>query len=164
MKFAALSGLSTVQCRAAFFLICAVGWLAPVSALAAGFADAASLGTAREYHTATLLPNGKILVTGGKINGNVPSSSAELYDPVAGTWTPTASLTDARFSHTATLLPDGKVLIAGGFGVSSILNSAELYDPAAGTWTTTGPLATARDAHTATLLPNGKVLVAGGTI
>ena len=58
-------------------------------------------------HTATLLPNGKVLVAGG--NG----TSAELYDPALGTWTPTGNLNTVRFGHTATLLPNGKVLLAG---------------------------------------------------
>src|SRR5881275_1362110 len=119
-----------------------------------------SLRTARDAHTATLLPNGKVLVAGGN-NGPAALSSAELYDPASGTWTATGSLGTAREFHTATLLPSGKVLVAGGFN-GSILSSAELYDPGSGTWTATGSLGTARQQHTATLLPNGKVLVAGG--
>ena len=123
-----------------------------------------SLGTARSRHTATLLPNGKVLVAGGN-NGGAALSSAELYDPATGTWTATGSLGTARDRHTATLLPSGKVLVAGGFNeLDGFLSSAELYDPASGTWTATGNLGTARAYHTATLLPNGKVLVAGGTI
>ena len=65
------------------------------------------------YHTATLLPNGKVLVAGGSIAA-AALSSAELYDPASGTWTATGSLGTARDSHTATLLPNGKVLVAGG--------------------------------------------------
>ena len=73
-----------------------------------------SLNTVRMTHTATLLPNGKVLVAGGYDGGSAYLASAELYDPAAGTWTPTGSLTGARYYHTATLLPDGKVLVAGG--------------------------------------------------
>jgi len=124
------------------------------------FEETGSLATARYFHTATLLPNGKVLVAGGAI-GYTPLASAELYDPATGTWTATESLHTARFFHTATLLPNGKVLVAGGAG-NGYLASAELYDPATETWTATGSLHTARDLHTATLLPNGKVLVAGG--
>ena len=120
-----------------------------------------SLATARDCHTATLLPNGKVLVAGGYDSSGY-LASAELYDPASGTWTATGSLATARDDHTATLLPNGKVLVAGGFDSSGALASAELYDPASGTWTATGSLATARCDHTATLLPNGKVLVAGG--
>src|SRR5439155_20786056 len=118
-----------------------------------------SLGTARAGHTATLLPNGKVLVTGGLVDfaGHV-IASAELYNPASGTWTATGSHRTARVSHTATLLPNGKVLVAAG---GEDRRSAELYDPASGTWAATGSLVTARDFHTATLLPNGKVLVVG---
>ena len=122
-----------------------------------------SLNAARSYHTATLLPNGQVLVTGG-FDGAVQVTSAELYDPISGTWTITGSPGAAsRQSATATLLPDGKVLVVGGYGIGNgVLASAELYDPASGIWTSTGSLATARAHATATLLPNGRVLLAGG--
>ena len=121
-----------------------------------------SMSTARQYHTATLLPNDQVLVAGGNCNSGA-TSSAELYDPVSGTWTNTGSMSDIRFTHTATLLPDGKVLVAGGADVNSnVLASAELYDPASGTWTNTGSMNTERLDHTATLLPGGKVLIAAG--
>src|SRR5438552_629043 len=120
------------------------------------FVITGSLATARNGHTATLLPNGKVLIAGGR-NGNSGLASAELYDPASGTWTATGSLATARAFHTATLLPNGKVLVAGGGN-----NSAELYDPASGPWSATGSLATARAFHTATLLLNGKVLIVAG--
>ncbi len=121
-----------------------------------------SLATARVYGSATLLPNGKVLVVGGQnTSGNL--ASAELYDPGTGLWSATGSLASARYNHTATLLPNGKVLVAGGFGNFGLLASAELYDPATGLWSATGSLTTARQFPTATLLLNGKVLVAGGS-
>ena len=122
------------------------------------FTNTGSLATARYNSTATLLPNGKVLVAGGNDSSFNVLASAELYDPASGTWAPTGSLATARGNQTATLLPNGKVLVASGSGDAS----AELYDPANGTWAPTGSLATARNSHTATLLPNGKVLVAGG--
>ena len=126
------------------------------------FVITGSLATARNGHTATLLPNGKVLVAGGGDGGSI-LASAELYDPASGTWSATGSLVFARFAHTATLLPNSKVLVAGGEGpFQSVLASAELYDPASGTWSATGSLVFARWTHTATLLPNGKALVAGG--
>src|SRR5437773_2140456 len=78
------------------------------------FEETGSLATARILHTATLLPNGKVLVAGGYNNDNPELASAELYDSASGTWSATGSLNTARYAHTATLLPNGKVLVAGG--------------------------------------------------
>ncbi len=118
-------------------------------------------------HSATLLPNGKVLVAGGAQYGLFTLTSAELYDPATGTWTATGSLTGGRTGHTATLLPNGKVLVAGGFAVDIgyggySISSVDLYDPDTGTWTSAGQLSAPRHSHTATLLTNGKVLVTGG--
>ncbi|MBM4286380.1 MAG: hypothetical protein FJ128_14225 [Deltaproteobacteria bacterium] len=115
-----------------------------------------SLNVARAKHTATLLPNGKVLLVGGE-----GLDSAELYDQDALGFSVTSPMGTARAKHTATLLPNGKVLVVGGYG-GSYLNSAQLYDPASGTWSPAGTMNTPRAGHTATLLPNGKVLVAGG--
>ena len=125
------------------------------------FSNTGSMNTARLWHSATLLRNGKVLVAGGGVAGEI--GTAEIYDPATASWSATGNLNIPRAFHTATLLPNGKVLVAGGLANSGGTQAtAELYDPATGTWTLTGSLGTPRDYHTATLLPNGKVLVAGG--
>lgn len=121
-----------------------------------------SMNMGRAAHTATLLPNGKVLIAGGFVGDERGLASAEIYDPAAKAFTQTADMTVARQSHTATLLPNGKVLVAGGFN-GNYVDSAELYDPATGRFTPTGRMVVARSGHVATLLSNGKVLLAGGT-
>jgi N-acetylneuraminic acid mutarotase len=127
------------------------------------------LGTARFYHTAVLLTNGKVLVAGGVsqlvADGGFasPLDSAEIYDPASGVWNPAGNFSTARGAHTATLLQDGRVLIAGGALVNvDSTASVQLYNPATGAWSAAANLNTARSAHTATRLADGRVLVAGG--
>lgn len=134
--------------------------------------SAADMRFARWYHTATLLPSGKVLVVGGAYAEALPS--AELYDPETNTWSDAANLNFARLQHTATLLANGKVLIAGGaqdsgaqdigdsFFSGPAIASTELYDSSTNTWSVVGNLGTARTRHSATLLNSGKVLVVGG--
>jgi len=119
-----------------------------------------SMATQRAAHTATLLPDGKVLVAGG-FTGGGSLASAEVFDPATSTFASAGNMNASRAGHTATLLPNGKVLIAGGYN-GSYLASAELYDPAAHTFMPTGIMVTARSGHVATLLNNGKVLLAGG--
>ena len=80
---------------------------------AATYLTNSPLATQRYFHTAALLPNGKVLVTGG-YNSSGVINSEELYDPTIGAWTMTSTLKTARNEHTATLLPSGQVLLAGG--------------------------------------------------
>jgi N-acetylneuraminic acid mutarotase len=122
----------------------------------------------RGGHTATLLPGGRVLVTGGHVysgdpGGRRPLTSSELYDPATGRWTATGSLVTARGGHVATLLPSGKVVVAGGASLAaSTLASAELYDPANGRWTATGTMIDERYGPAIVGLPDGTVLVIGG--
>jgi len=137
-----------------------------------GFSATGSMAAARMSHTATRLPNGKVLIAGG-YSGQGPNSltylaSAELYDPATGTFSPTGSMSQARGGAAAALLSNGKVLVAGGYYVDAsaatvALASAELYDPATGAFSPTGSMSTARYHHTATPLTSGIVVIAGGT-
>lgn len=138
-------------------------------ALAGIWAEAGEMATARAGHTASLLPNGLVLVTGGVASARAGAqslASAELYDPQQDRWLPTGSLGDGRMHHTATVLANGQLLVVGGEtslgGGSRSLASAELFDPATNSWRPAGQLTLARGGHSATLLPDGRVLVIGG--
>lgn len=134
----------------------------------------ASMAHPRSDHTATLLPDGKVMVCGGagEIEDPAPTTllaSAEIYfsDQKRQTafWKSVGTMHEARDNHTATLLLDGKVLVAGGRGNVAypwMLASAEIFDPSTGTWTATASMNHPRRGHSATLLPDGRVLVAGG--
>jgi hypothetical protein len=114
------------------------------------------MSTARENHTATLLLDGRVLVTGGY--GTQVQATAEIYDPGVQAFSLTGSMSAARTNHFAALLPSGKVLAAGGDGLSS----AEVFDPAAGAWSGAGTLAEVRTRAAGAVLPDGRVLLTGG--
>jgi Galactose oxidase, central domain/Kelch motif len=148
-----------------------------VTSSSSRFTPTGSLNEARGLHTATLLPDNKVLVAYGSnsssyttATGYVGLSSIEVYDPGTGTFTEIVGEDGAGiFGHTATLLPNGKVLLAGGFGNSvwdygdsASSNGANLYDSGTGEFSGTGNMTASRGGHTATLLANGKVLIAGG--
>ena len=134
-----------------------------------------SLNTARNQHTATLLDDGRVLVTGG-FDGTEKLASCELYNPETGKWSLTASMSEERVLHTAILMDDGRVWVTGG---SDSDNHSviwfELFDPVSETWSEvnyeywknddpTTRMETARLAHCATLMESGKVLVSGGYV
>lgn len=132
-----------------------------------GFSLTGSMGTPRCRHTATLLPDGRVLIVGGSTQINPPAypgvASAEIYDPSTSAFTPTGSMASPRYSHTATLLNSGKVLIAGGIGPNfGDLSSAELYDPSTGTFSPAGNMTAPRDGHLAVPLADGRLLIEGG--
>ena len=157
-------------CLAVLFVFSLLVSLAvPVFAGNSGiWATTGSLNTARAAHTATLLPNGNVLVAGGQDPSGAALASAELYNPTTGTWTVIGSMSTARKSHAATLLASGEVLVVGGLGNSNpqapCLASAELYNPSTGEWRPTGSMTSTRFSQGSTLLQNGHVLVAGGNI
>jgi len=126
--------------------------------------------------TATLLPDGRVLVAGGWVRDPqyypwVSIDTAELYDPATGQFAPTGKLTIARSMHTATLLPNGTVLLAGGFTKppttndedAPIIATTEIFDPQTNSFTSGHAMKTPRESHTATLLPDGTILFVGGS-
>lgn len=133
---------------------------------ATGFAPAAPLSTARRLHIATLLTDGRVLVTGGSPGAFKSSlSSVEIYDPAKQSWSAGKELPQPRSSHTAERLSDGRVLVIGGFDGSITLSSLAIFNPVANTWS--APIAKLqkdRSWHTSTLLAGTqKVLIVGGT-
>jgi len=96
----------------------------------------ASVGKDRNSHTATLLPNGKVLIVGGDPFGDqggiLPGGgrlvSTELYDPITETWRAWANMNASRALHTTTLLLNGRLLVVGGISNNVALRSAEMID------------------------------------
>ena len=130
------------------------------------FTATGSLPPALGFHTATLLPDGNVLITGG-VDANLEQviNAAWLYNPKTGTFSATGSMATPRHQHTATLLSDGRVLIVGGApsGASDITTVDKfVYNPKSGTFSPTGSMTTPRGLQTMTLLPDGRVLVVGG--
>src|SRR5262245_30446609 len=128
---------------------------------------AVTLSEPRLGHTATLLPDGRVLLIGGMISvrgDEVLTASTEIYDPQKAATRPSGKLTTPRAGHTATLLPDGDVLVTGGGAGQQTLISAELYQAKTGEFLPVGPMLAPRERHSASLLADGRVLVTGGTI
>ncbi len=114
-------------------------------------------------HQAILLPDGKVLVVGGRSTARVALSTCHLYDPATNTWCQTGSLHRPRRKPLLTLLPDGKVLVAGGVAREGVhLVSCELYDAELGRWSPTGNMDSTHAGASWALLDDGGVLVTGG--
>jgi hypothetical protein len=124
--------------------------------------EGARLSVPRVQHTATLLPNGNVLIAGG-VNQNGVIGTAEILNPVTMRIEKQIPLQEARYGHTAINLRDGRVLIAGGVGIANLATaSAEIFDPVAQTFRRIAPMGEARFRHAAARLPDGSVLVIGG--
>jgi hypothetical protein len=115
---------------------------------------------ARYIHTATKLPNGRVLVTGGYSPSGY-LAAAELFDPATESWTPTQPMSLPRGEHVATAF-GRKVLVTGGFAPNGPTALAEVYDTDTGAWTVAPAMLRPRLDHFAALLPNGKILAGGG--
>jgi len=136
----------------------------------AGFTAGVPMAVARFGHTATTLPDGRVLVVGGTQEDS--PVAAEIWDPGTGTFLPSGTpLVERNWGHTATLLPDGRVLFVGGQSAAGIgtydmtlveLAVAEVWDPRTDEFTEAGALEIGRVFHTASPLPDGRVLVTGG--
>jgi hypothetical protein len=120
---------------------------------------------ARALHSMTILKDGRVLVAGGATGSfDQVLSSAEIFDPDAGTWTTVGPMAHARMEHCGTLLPSGRVLVAGGEELPfRPVFEAEVYDPGSGTWAPTENDPPVGGKTVASLLPSGKVLIVGGT-
>jgi hypothetical protein len=118
--------------------------------------------------TATLLADGRVLITGGGFDSS-PSTvfaSVSIFDPATNTTTDVAPMGTVRRDHSATRLADGRVLVVGGrstIGLLGLLATAEIYDPALNTWTAADSLAESRYDHGSVLLLDGDVFAVGGT-
>jgi hypothetical protein len=122
----------------------------------------------RDYGSAVMYADGKVLVTGG---GDPPTATAETIDlnQASPAWRSVAPMSIARRQLNATVLPDGTVLVTGGTSgpgfnnMSTPVFHAEIWNPATEAWTTMASATKPRLYHSAaTLLPDGRVLVTGG--
>ena len=137
---------------------------------AGAFTSIGSMNSPRDKHTATLLPNGTVLLTGGFVSFpaivTASTSSAEIFDPATTTFTLTGSMSVARAQHTASLSPDGSVLVAGGVpdtgGTTPSSPTAEIFNPGTGTFSRTGSMTMQRELAGAVVLLNGNPLISGG--
>jgi hypothetical protein len=126
------------------------------------WAGVGPMNEARRDHTATLLPNGKVLLAGGSDPASAAKANAEIFDPSTLRFS-LVGMNSAHAKHSATSLKGGEVLIAGGqTQIGSFLNTAEVFDPATGSFVASSPMSDARMAHGAALMQDGRVLVAGG--
>lgn len=124
------------------------------------FTPAGSLAEARYNHSATALPDGRVLVVGGSSRER-PLATAEIWDPATAAFAPAGSLAEARLGHEAMPLPDGRVLVIGGFDARHDVASAEVWDPANASFHPAGSLLVRREAPAYVLLPDGRVFVTG---
>src|SRR5215469_2707958 len=135
------------------------------------FSATGNMQQARWNHVATLLNDGRVLITGGRKGHICSTASAELFDPTTGTFSSVGFMLSERVDHTGTLLATGEVLVVGGWNGCAPDSSddppwdplfAELFEPTSKSFRGSGNMSTTRIGHSAVRLPDGKVLVLGG--
>ncbi len=120
----------------------------------------APMATARAYHSAHLLADGRVMVVGGYAAAGA-TTSTEIYDPVSDTWSAGPPATFTHAGAAATTLADGRPLVVGGC-CGGFQGTGEVFNPASNTWTTLPVFGFDHAGATAVLLGNGKVIFAGG--
>ncbi|MEM7305308.1 MAG: kelch repeat-containing protein [Planctomycetota bacterium] len=139
------------------------------------FSNGPALSTPRAFHNATLLEDGRVLITGGCNANGIVTATCDLYDHTTGTISAAAPMSTGRIGHSATRLADGRVLVAGGLSdyqnaetaLAAVLNTAqdtaEVYDPSTDSWTSvSADMASVRSGHAAVLMPDDRVLLISG--
>ncbi len=130
------------------------------------FTATGSLGQARIFASAHLLPDGRVLVAGG-ISSGTAHASTEIWDPDTAAFSAGPPMSVARGGQRTVALGNGRTLAVGGFDAfGAALAAAEIHDPTPGpdgSWSATGSLAHPRQSHAAVRLADGRVLVAGGS-
>ena len=126
------------------------------------FTVTGSMTTGRDAASATLLPNGRVLIVGGGNEGSAAVGSAELYEPKTGKFSRTGAMLTAGYGFTSTLLPDGRVFISAGNDGNGPIYSLEMYDPTTGNFSAAGTVGPKRGFYTSALLADGRVLISGG--
>src|SRR5467141_1538650 len=125
---------------------------------------AAPMNVARSGHISAVLQDGRVLVAGGTVSGGGATNSAEIYDPLSGTWTSIAGgMVEARSGAAAALLQDGRVLIAGGESSGVASTTLEIFDPVAGQFSAAGVMSSPRTKHAMAVLADGRVIIIGGS-
>jgi len=130
------------------------------------FTEISPMHFPRQYHRATLLNDGRVLITGGSSKGTFdPSTQAEVYNPKTNQFTLVPSMHHERIIHASVLLTDGRVLLAGGVNPKNYeaREDAEIYDPKKNQFIPISPMHFKRVDIQGIRLNDGKVLIAGGS-
>src|SRR5712692_2831113 len=128
------------------------------------FSATTTMNVARSKHISAVLSDGRVLVAGGITSGGAATNAAEIYDPVAKSWSSVAGgMSEARSGHTGTYLSDGRVLVAGGTSAGAVSSTLEIFDPSTSRFSFAGVMSSARKDHAAALLFAGRALIVGGS-